>query len=184
MPSRLRRGIAEIREILLNSGYKVLVGDRRWEKRLKALGTPWPPVRMSAEEFNLHVQAFWQKAVWIAKKIARPEPRSAMHWMHKLILEHVYALLEEEAWLTGRSARPEALKSEKWLDTRRLQQTAIETGIDPAGLAKTLLLEIELFKDVCASVASRQGFAVKDHGAVKAWLEAELKRIAAESIAG
>src|SRR5205085_585547 len=88
MPSRLRRGIQETRVILLNSGYKVLFGGDAWRKRLAALQAPWPTSRMTLEDFERHTSAFWQKAVWVAKKIARPEPRSALHWLHKLIVEH------------------------------------------------------------------------------------------------
>ncbi len=90
--------------------------------------------------------------------------------------EHVYALLEEEAWLAGRSARPEGLKAEKWLDARRLQQTAIETGLDQPRLARALMAEIVLFEEVCASVAASRGFAVPDYSAVAAWLRTELAK--------
>ena len=132
---------------------------------------------MSTEEFSRHVAAFWQKSVWVAKKIARPEPRSALHWLHKLVIQHVYALLEEEAWLAGRVARPEALKAEKWLDANRLEQTAIETGTDQRGLARALLAEISLFEEVCRSVAASRGFAPPDYSAVAAWLRDELTKV-------
>lgn len=177
MPARLHRGILETRVILLGSGNRVLIGGKAWEKRLTALDVPWISLRMSKEEYSKHTAAFWQKSVWVAKKIARPEPRSAMHWLHKLVTEHVYALLEEEAWLAGRVARPEALKAEKWLDERRLQQTAIETGLDQRGLARALLAEMDLFGEVSASVAARRGFAVPDYAAVEAWLRAELAKL-------
>ena len=177
MPSRLRRGINDTRVILQGSGHKVLIGGKEWEQRLTALNVPWDALRMSAEEYGRHAAAFWQKSVWVAKKIARPEPRSALHWLHKLVLEHVYALLEEEAWLEGKVARPQALKAEKWLDAGRLKQTAIITGIDQAVLAQALLAEIDLFVEVSASVASRRGFAQRDYRAVEAWLRAELAKL-------
>ncbi len=177
MPARLHRGILETREILLGSGYRVLIGGKGWETRLTALDVPWPYLRMSVEEFSEHAAAFWQKSVWVAKKIARPEPRSAMHWLHKLIINHVYALLEEEAWLAGRVARPEALKAEKWLDARRLEQTVIETGTGQRGLARALLAEICLFEEVSQSVAASRGFALPDYSAVAAWLRAELAKV-------
>ena len=177
MPAQLRRGILETREILLNSGYRVLIGGKDWEYRMTALLTPWTDQRMNLAEFQRHSAAFWQKSVWVAKKIARPEPRSAMHWLHKLITEHVYALLAEEAWLAGRGARPEALKAEKWLDSRRLGQTSFETGIDQQGLARTLLGVIGLFEEVAENVAIKKGFPVGNYSEVAAWLKIELGSI-------
>lgn len=177
MPIRLHRGIIDTRVILLGSGHKVLIGGEPWEQRLDALRVVWDTLRMSVEEYGKHNAAFWQKSVWVAKKIARPEPRSAMHWLHKLVLEHVYAMLEEEAWLAGRVARPQALKAEKWLDEKRLQQTAIITSIDQGGLARALLAELDLFAEVSASVASRRGFALPDYRAVEAWLRTELGKL-------
>ncbi len=177
MPTRLRRGINDTRVILLGSGHKVLIGGDAWEQRLAALNVPWATLRMTAEEFGRHTGAFWQKAVWVAKKIARPEARSAMLWLHKLVLEHVYAVLEEEAWLAGRVARPQALKAEKWLDERRLNQTAISTSLDQRSLARALLAELTLFEEVCRSVAESRGFAQQDYSAVAAWLRAELAKL-------
>lgn len=178
MPARLHRGILETRAFLLGSGYRVLVGGKAWEQRLTALDAEWAGHSMGAEEFSRHAAAFWQKAVWVAKKIARPEPRSAMHWMHRLITDHVYAMLAEEARLAGRPARPEARKAEKWLDARRLQQTAIETGTDQRGLARALLAEMALFEEVCRSIAESRGFAVPDYAAVEGWLRTELTKLA------
>ena len=178
MPEILLRGIHETRVILLNSGYRVWIGGQGWEKRLTASKVNWPSRRMSLEEFNRHEAAFWQKAVWVMKKIARPEPRSAIHWLHRLILEHVYAMLEEEAWLAGRSARPEALKAEKWLDPKRLQQTCIETSLDPKKLAMALLAEITVFEEASTSVAASRGFARPDYSAVASWLRVELAKLA------
>lgn len=179
MPARLHRGINDTRVILLGSGHRMLIGGRAWEQRLTALDVPWPSLRMSVEEYSRHAAAFWQKSVWVAKKIARPEPRSALQWLHKLIIEHVYAMLEEEAWLEGKVARPQALKAEKWLDERRLKQTAIVTSIEQAQLARALLAELDLFVEVSASVATRRGFAVPNYRAVEAWLRAELAKLAA-----
>jgi hypothetical protein len=178
MPARLHRGILETRVILLGSGHRVLVGGKAWEQRLTALKIPWAGQRMSAEEFSQHTAAFWQKSVWVAKKIARPESRSAMHWLHKLIVQHVYALLEEEAWLAGRVARPEALKAEKWLDAKRLAQTDIVTGTDQRGLARALLAAITLFEEASRSVAQSRSFVQTDYSAVAAWLRAELSKLA------
>jgi hypothetical protein len=179
MPARLHRGIHDTRTILLNSGYKVLIGGESWEARMTALGVSWANRRMSMSEFNRHNAAFWQKAVWVAKKIARPEPRSAMHWMHKLLIEHVYALLEEEAWLAGRSARPEALKAEMWLDRKRLVQTDLETGTGQCGLAQTLLTAIDLFEEVSGSVAASSGFPIPNYTSVSKWLRDELSKVIA-----
>ena len=181
MPARLHRGILETRVILLGSGYRVLIGGKAWEERLTALEVSWASLRMSVEDFSNHAAAFWQKSVWVAKKIARPEPRSAMHWLHKLITNHVYAMLEEEAWLAGRVARPEARKAEKWLDAKRLAQTAIETGTDQRGLARALLAEIGLFEEVCRSVAESRGFAQPDYSVEAALLRTEQTKLAGRS---
>jgi hypothetical protein len=177
MPARLLRGIQETRVILLGSGHRVLIGGKEWETRLRALKVPWAARRMSAEEFCKHTGAFWQKSVWVTKKIARPEPRSAMHWLHKLIVDHVYAILEEEAWLAGKVARPEALKAEKWLDSKRLEQTDVQTGTDQWSLARTLLAEISLFEEVSQSVAATRGFRLPDYSAVAGWLRTELTKL-------
>jgi hypothetical protein len=181
MPARLHHGILEMRVILMNSGYRVLAGDATWENRMLALNVQWASRRMSAEEFTRHTSAYWQKAVWVAKKIARPEPRSAMHWLHKLVLQHTYALLEEEAWLAGKGARPEALKAEKWLDAKRLAQTEIETGLSQSSLARALLADIALFEDVSATISKASGFALPDYSAVAAWLRVELNALVERS---
>lgn len=178
MPERLRRGIQETRGFMLGSGYRLLVGDAAWTRRFTALQEPWALPELSAEEFSRHIAAFWPKAVWVCKKIARPEPRSAMHWLHLLVVQHVYVLLMEEARLVGRTPRAEARKAEHWLDARRLAQTDITTGTDPRGLARALLAEITLFEEVSASVAASRGFKPADHSAVAAWLRAELSRLA------
>lgn len=178
MPLRLRNGIVETRVFLLGSGYRVLVGGKDWEHRLSALETPWAAAEMSGIVFKRHTEAFWQKSVWVAKKIARPEPRSAMHWLHRLISDHLYALLAEEALIAGRPSRPEARKAEKWLDTRRLNQTAITTGPDQSVLAGALLAEITLFEEVSRSVAQSRGFELPDYTPVAAWLRTELGRLA------
>lgn len=177
MPVRLRRGIQETRAFMLCSGYRLLVGDAIWNQRFAALETPWPALELTAVEFARHAAAFWSKAVWVCKKIARPEPRSAMHWLHLLVVYQVYPLLAEEARLAGRAPRPEARKAEQWLDERRLRQTAIATGLDQRGLARALLAELDLFGEVSASVAARRGFALPDHTAVAAWLRTELAKL-------
>jgi hypothetical protein len=177
MPLRLRDGIAETRAFLLGSGYRVLIGGREWERRLSAVKVAWPDRKMSEAIFCSHVGAFWQKAVWVAKKIARPEPRSAMHWLHILVTDHVYALLAEEARLAGRPARPEARKAEQWLAARRMTQTAIVTSLDQAILAKALFTEIVLFEETSRSVADSHGFAFPDHSQVAGWLRDELNKL-------
>jgi hypothetical protein len=178
MPSRLVQGIQETRSFMLGSGYRLLVGSPAWTERFAALSVPWPAAELSADEFARHTAAFWPKAVWVFKKIARPEPRSAMHWLHLLVVQHVYVLLAEEARLEGRVPRPEARKAEQWLDARRLAQTDIATGTDPCGLARALLAEITMFEEVCASVAASRGFKPEDYSAVAAWLRTGLTKLA------
>lgn len=178
MPTKLKQGIHETRAFMLGSGYRLLVGSEAWARRLRALEILWPRLMLTAEEFERHVSAFWTKSVWIFKKIARPEPRSAMHWLHLTIVHHVYVLLAEEARLEGKQSRTEARKAEYWLNARRLDQTAIVTDIDQKQLARTLLAVMALFDEVVRSVARRRGFAVPDHTAVEAWLREELSRIA------
>ncbi|AOS44844.1 Streptomycin adenylyltransferase [Lacunisphaera limnophila] len=177
MPGRLRRGIRETRAFMLGTGHRLLVGSPAWERRFAALQQPWTDPGFTREEFAGHVGAFWQKSVWVCKKIARPEPRSAMHWLHGLVTEHVYALLAEEARLAGRVARPEARKAEQWLDARRQAQTAFETGADARTLARALLAAITLFEEVSQSVATTRGFARPDDAAVAAWLRTELGKL-------
>lgn len=179
MPTRLRRGIQETRGFMLGSGYRLLAGDPVWIRRFAALQESWPSPELSAEDFAHHTAAFWPKAVWVCKKIARPEPRSAMHWLHLLVVQHVYALLMEEARLEGRTPRAEARKAEQWLDARRLQQTAVVTGVEQAQLAQALLAELSLFREVTASVAGRRGWVVPDYTAVETWLRAELAKVSA-----
>lgn len=178
MPERLRRGIQETRGFMLGSGYRLLVGDAAWARRFAALQKPWELPELSEKDFRRHAEEFWPKAIWVYKKIARPEPRSAMHWLHLLVVQHVYALLMEEARLAGRAPRAEARKAEKWLDARRLAQTDITTGTDPRGLARALLAEIHLFEEVSAIVAASRGFRMTDYSAVAAWLRAELAKLA------
>jgi predicted nucleotidyltransferase len=177
MPTRLHRGIVETRAFLLGSGYRILIGGREWEERLSALQIPWPDCGLEEPAFQTHIGAFWQKSVWISKKIARPEPRSAMHWFHMLVTCHVYPMLAEEARLAGRSPRPEARKAEQWLDARRLVQTAIATSPDQRVLAKALLTEISLFEEVSRSVAECRGFVLPDHSQVAGWLRIELLKL-------
>jgi aminoglycoside 6-adenylyltransferase len=177
MPRRLRRGIQETRGFMLGSGHRLLVGGADWARRFTALQVAWPETGLTVEEFADHTAAFWQKAVWVFKKIARPEPRSAMHWLHLLVVHQVYPLLAEEARLAGRPPRPEARKAEQWLDDARLRQTAIMTGPEPQVLARALLAELTLFREVAQSVAARRGFTLPDYSAVEAWLRAELAKV-------
>lgn len=177
MPQRLHKGIIETRAFLLGSGYRILIGGREWEKRLSALAANWSAPPMSESMHQKEVAQFWQNAVWVAKKVARPEPRSAVHWLHKLVLEQVYVMLAEEARLAGRAARSEARKAEQWLAPKRMQQTAITTSLDQRVLARALLAEIELFEEVSLSVAQSRGFSVKDYSNVARWLKAELGKL-------
>lgn len=177
MPHRLRRGVMETRAFLLGSGYRLLAGKPEWAGRLAALATPWPDVPMTAAEFAGLNYAFWQKAVWVFKKIARPEPRSAMHWLHLLVVHQVYPLLAEEARLAGRVPRAEARKAEQWLGEGRLRQTAMETRLDQCVLAQALGDQLTLFQQVSASVAASRGFPFADHQAVEQWLRTELAKL-------
>lgn len=178
MPCRLLHGIRETRTFLLGSGFRLLVDTGGWEPRLTALKTSWPDEKISQEVYARHVSAFWVKAVWVFKKVARPEPRSAVLWMHALVREHLYALLAEEARLAGRPARSEARKAEQWLDERRLVQTDIAVNLDQRALARALLAQIDLFEEVSRSVALARGFAPPDDTAVAAWLRSELTPLA------
>jgi hypothetical protein len=180
MPRKLRHGIHETRAFMLGTGHRLAFGPPAWARRLEALKVPWNDPGMTAAQFSGHASAFWQKSVWMGKKNSRPEPRSAMHGLHLLVVEHVYALLAEEARLAGRPARSEARKAEQWLDARRLRQTDITTSLDQKALARALLAQIELFEEVSRSVAQSRGFALADHSAVAAWLRAELDKILAK----
>lgn len=182
MPGRLWRGIHETRHFMLGSGYRVLLGGNEWERRLRSLRVDWPRRELPAAELAKHVEAFWQKAVWVFKKIARPEPRSAMHWLHLLVVNHVYVMLEEEARSAGRTPRPEARKAEQWLDEKRLNQTEFVTGADPQVLARALLSQITLFREVSEGIASRRQITLPDYRAVEHWLRDNLERIAANPL--
>lgn len=177
MPSLLLHGIRETRAFLLGSGFRLLVDAGGWARRLEALHASWPDERLPRAVYVRHVSAFWQKATWVCKRVARPEPRSALLWMHALVREHLYALLAEEARMAGRWARAEARKAEQWLDERRLAQTEIAVNLDQRELARALLAQIDLFEDVSRSVARARGFEFADHSAVAAWLRAELSKI-------
>lgn len=177
MPHRLWRGIQETRAFMLGSGFRLLAGNPKWHRRFAALDTEWPVMALAEADFIFHMSAFWTKAVWIFKKSARPEPRSAMHWLHLISVQHTYAMLAEEARLAGRAPRPEARKAEQWLDARRMQQTAMATGVEQTLLARALLAELALFEDVCRSVAGSRGFSLPDYTAVAAWLRAELTKL-------
>lgn len=179
MPSRLRRGIHETRGFMLGSGYRLLFGEGRWKRRFESLKYDWPQQPLAADEFVRLTSGFWTKVVWVYKKVARPEPRSAMHWLHLLMVHHVYPMLAEEARLGGRVARPEGRKAEQWLGARRLAQTSIVTSIDQRQLASTLLAMLDLFGEASGNVAKARGFAIADHAAVESWLRSELTKLAA-----
>jgi hypothetical protein len=164
---------------MMGTGYRLLVGSSDWHHRLTALKHNWPEVELELTEFNQHVTSFWQKSVWILKKIIRPEPRSAMHWLHLLMVRDVYALLQEEARLAGRRPRPEARKAEQWLDGTRLRQTAITTGPDQRMLANALLAEMTLFSELSVCVATSRGFHVPDYSEVKTWIHTQLAKVIA-----
>lgn len=182
LPSKLVRGIWETRSFLMGSGHRVLHGGPEWESRISAaLSAEWPARTMGELEFLQLTEAFWQKAAWVAKKIARPEPRSAMHWLHKIVTDEVFTLLAEEARLGGRVSRPEARKAEQWLDEKRLGQTEMVTSTDQHVLAKALLRQIELFEEVSASVARSRGFSLRNYSAVTRWLRDVLTPLAREN---
>lgn len=178
LPARLTKGIRETRRFMLAAGYRVLLGGPAWERRLRALEVPWPEPGLSAAEFAANAGAFWQQAVWVFKKIARPEPRSAAHALQLLVVDHVYLLLEDEARAAGRMPRPEARKAEKWLPPTRLAQTAALTPtLDQASLARALLGTLDLFAEAERAVATTRGFTPANHAAVAAWLRAGLTRL-------
>lgn len=130
------------------------------------------------DDFNHHVAGFWRHAVWVEKKILRGELRAAQRWYHVELRVHADALLEEEARLAGREPRPEARKAEQWLDETRLRQTAIMTGPEQPVLARALLAEMTLFREVSEVIAAKRGFALPDHAAVEAWLRSGLGKLA------
>jgi len=176
-PKPLLDGIRNTR-LIVRPGYRVLIGGSAWEKQLASLSAIWPVASFTAEVYLENLSGFWRHAVWVYKKIMRGEVRAALRWYHAELIERRQALLAEEARLAGRPARPEARKAEKWLDTRRLEQTAIETSPDQRVLARALLAEIALFEEVSRSVAQTRGFNPPDYTAVAAWLRTELCRLA------
>jgi aminoglycoside 6-adenylyltransferase len=176
-PRALRQGIANTR-LWARPGCRVVIGGPAWEKRLAALAVVWPEGGFTAGDFLFHTAGFWRHAVWTAKKILRGELRAAHRWMHLELREHTYALLAEEARLAGRTPRPEARQAEQWLDAARLRQTAITTGPGQRELARALLAELELFREVTQSVGTRHGWTVPDHTAVESWLRTELAKSA------
>lgn len=175
-PPALHRGIHNLR-LVARPGTRVIVGGPAWERRLTALAVEWPAADFSATDFQEHTSAFWRHAVWVGKKIMRGELRAALRWHHLELREQVYALLEEEARLAGRTPRPEARKAEHWLDDARLRQTVITTGPEQRVLARALLAELTLFREVAQSVAARRGFSLPDYSAVETWLRTELAKV-------
>ncbi|HKB58154.1 MAG TPA: hypothetical protein VKC51_11250 [Lacunisphaera sp.] len=175
-PPALRRGIHNLR-LIARPGARVILGGPAWERRLTALAVEWPAKDFSAADFQDHTAAFWRHAVWVGKKTLRGELRAALRWHHTELQEHIYALLEEEARLAGRAPRPEARQAEQWLDDARLRQTAITTGPEQRVLARALLAELTLFREVSQNVAKQPGFTLPDYSAVEAWLRAELGKV-------
>lgn len=176
-PGALRGGIHEVRKFMHAFGWRVMVGGAEWEQRLEALHVAWPERFLTEAEFDRTQAEFWPKAVWLLKKVARPEPRSAMHGLHAVLLAQVYPLLEEEARVAGKKSRSEARKAERWLDPERMSQTAIATDVEKVTLARALLATIDLFTEAAAKVAALRGFRVAEHAAVEEWLRSELARI-------
>jgi aminoglycoside 6-adenylyltransferase len=176
-PAMLRWGIANTR-LIVRPGYRVILGGQAWEQRLAALAGPWLEPQFSEEDFIFHTAGFWRHAVWTAKKILRGEMRAAQRWAHLAVREHTYALLAEEARLAGRTPRPEARQAERWLTARQLQQTALPGGPDARDLVRSLLAEMELFREVTREVAKQRGFDEPDYTAIETWLRTELAKLA------
>jgi hypothetical protein len=175
-PSVLLQGIANT-QLVVQPGYRVILGGEEWERRLEALGVAWPKRLFGDTDFEFHTRAYWRHAVWATKKAARGEVRAALRWHQVESTEHLWILLAEEARIAGRPARPEARKAEQWLDARRLAQTDVVTSLDQKVLARALRSQIDLFDEVSRSVAQSRGFKLPDHAAVGAWLRSELDRI-------
>jgi hypothetical protein len=176
-PRPLATGVANTR-LVVGPGYRLLVGSPAWERRLAALAnSPSLPV-MGEREFAEIVDGFWRHAVWVHKKVMRGEVRAAGRWFHREVAERRWLLLEEEARLAGRPARPEGRKAEQWLDETRLRQTVISANADQSELAQALLAEMDLFEDVRARVAAKQGFPQADRSPLISWLRAELGPLA------
>ncbi|SDS22049.1 hypothetical protein [Opitutus sp. GAS368] len=176
-PQALLRGVHNLR-LVAGPGHRVVLGGPAWERRYAALAIPWPVPGFIVEDFRYHTAAFWRHAVWVAKKILRGELHAALRWSHVELREHTYALLAEEARLAGRTPRPEARKAEQWLDDTRLRQTALSTGPEQAQLARALLAEMTLFREVTQSIATRREWPVPDYVAVETWLRTELTKLA------
>lgn len=172
-PPALRTGIHNLR-LVARPGYRVIIGGRAWERRYAALAAAWPEPGFSSGDLDRHVAAFWRHAVWVAKKTLRGELRAAVRWQHVELREHLYALLAEEARLEGRTPRPEARAAEQWLDAARLGQTDTGSGPRRDALARALLAEMTLFREVSDRVAARHGFARPGAAELEAWLRAEL----------
>lgn len=176
MPTKLRHGIHETRAFMLGNGWRLLKGGSEWTERLSALSVEWPVPGMTAVRFQELQAEFWPRAVWLMKKIARGENRSAVLWLAKLNLEVVYPLLQEEARLQGRVSRPEARKAEQWLDDNRLAQTNFAVVPESRQLAGSLLGLMDLFKDVSRSVATRLNYRLSDTSELEEWLKGELAK--------
>ncbi|MBI2497292.1 MAG: hypothetical protein HYV75_05015 [Opitutae bacterium] len=177
-PPALRAGIHNLR-LVARPGHRVILGGPAWERRYAALTADWPEPEFSAGDFAGHVAAFWRHATWVARKTLRGELRAAVRWQHVELREHLYALLAEEARLAGRAPRPEARQAEQWLDAARRRQTEAPTGPDRRLLARALLADIALFREVSDRVAARRGFARPADRDIADWLRAELGKIPA-----
>ena len=55
--------------------------------------------------------------------------------------------------------------------------SACAAGLSGAALKDALLAEMDLFREVTASVAARRDFAVPDHREVEQWLWTELTKV-------
>lgn len=176
-PPALRAGVHNLR-LVARPGYRVILGGPAWERRYAALAVAWPEPEFTAGDFDRHTAAFWRHAVWVAKKTLRGELRAAQRWQQVEMREHLYALLAEEARQAGRPPRPEARQAEQWLGAARLRQTEHPVGPDPRLLARALLAELALFREVSAGMAARQGWKQTADPALEAWLRAELGKVA------
>ena len=166
-PEILRRGIEDLR-CVAGRGARIIKGARRWERRYGAL-TPF--VRpMTQPEFLALIEAFWARAVWVAKKIERGECLAAQRAMHADLFEPTLRVLEVEALLVGAAARPEARAAERWLAATRLGALDIPTAPQRAVLFVALARIAGLFGEVSEVVSRQRGWAAPLHAEVRAWI--------------
>ncbi len=176
IPLGAQRGIRLLR-LVVKPGFRVIKGTAIWSNRMEALKRPWPEAIMNYKEFVFHQSAFWRRATWILKKLARGEFRAALrsYWID--LVEASYGILEEEARLIGKYARPDARYAETWLSEERILQTSIMTAPDRQVLGEALLSQIDLFKSASTRVASMRRFSLPNHSAIEAWLRVECARM-------